>query len=355
MKFIHLVLGVCYFFVYHNSSALQIEGETFTSQTIAPRKRPTLVSLNEDCKLLIFERLNISELLTLIEADAQFSFAVENVLRRKLAKKTVHFISPYDNSERHIAYESPDEIKINNLPTVSKVVKSLGHLISKLMIKTVGDHYNDRKSEAHERYIFKSVNLHCSKTLTQLHIVGREFSLFLTLFNVIETPFEAVEQLILEKRFSTLNSVNLTFGQIFPAIKNVTLHRFEMECATCLDENYPHLKHFGGAVCDIHGVMHQFKTSHFKTFITNNPQIQSLSVEHMRPGLLHWVADALPSLEHIQLNGYSENCDTHNYNTSFEHLKTLEIFNCWDSLSLNISFKNLEEYVTDTLPFERSK
>lgn len=346
MRFANL-LGVCYFLMYHSLSAVQIEDET-----IAPRKRPTLVSLNLDCQLLIFEHLNMIDLFSMAEADTRLSFAVEDFLRPKFAKKPLKFVSPYNNCNENIprnsAWEYSNAIEMNSLPTITQFLGKFAHLISNLTFKQ-----DDRFTDAEAEKVFKLVNLHCSKTLSHLHVSGRKFPFFLSFFGVIERPFEAVESLILENRISVLSGVNLTFGEIFPRIENLTLNRFE--CPNFLDEHYPHLKHLRAQVSSTYGVMHQFTFSIFKTFIAKNSQIKSLDLQHVEPGLLDYIANVVPTLERLTLKGYSLNCDKNNYNTHFKHLKRLEVFESWGALSSNISFGILEEYVTDSLPYERSK
>lgn len=108
-----------------------------------------LINLNEDCQLLIFEKLSVTDLCSLSETSEYFSKIVAEVMRRKCAKKMVIFdtlsssslpssssssSSSSSFSHSDVSKETNESIEIKNVETVVKFLTKFGRNIRNLKI-----------------------------------------------------------------------------------------------------------------------------------------------------------------------------------------------------------------------------
>lgn len=296
---------------------------------------------------LIFGPLNLFELLSVAATNTYLLFVVEDILRRRFLRKSLIFHGPYysfDNLQQSKFFfqETDDEIIIKHLPTILKSIEYFGHIILSL---TIVHRYNSFGNETSE--IYRLVNVHCSGTLSQIHISNTNKK---SGFDAFKNPFERVENVTLRGHFQKLSNSNYSFDEIFPSMQQLNLDAVEIDDLNWCDKQISHLTHLSIDT----------RTIDSKQLIRNNPQIRNLALKSVTPELLHFVAIELPLLENFDIAFYNENVmDNYpifHFNGSFavhfDHLKRFKVDRSSHSVPANITFGDIEEFVGDGLPRE---
>lgn len=307
--------------------------------------RSNLVDLNVDCQLLILSELDIVSLISLAEVNERFLFLVKNILRRKFEKKLVIFVIPQLNGkiEQYI-HEDIDYIKIQHLKVILKLLRHFGHLIQNLKI-----HYNYLPNNK-VSHIYKFVNMYCSETLQQLHMINS----YENLFNQLTKPFKKVENLTLRGKFDRLSTCELSFNEVFPAIRTMALDMVNVADMSWIDQKFPHLEHLKMFIWGNNETSECFQESTAKTLIQNNPQIRSLMLRHATPIFLKFISNELPDLRALELHSFNDSNEG-NLEIVFDKVTVFKMQHGLQSVPKNVTFHNLEEFQTDGFPKRCSK
>lgn len=188
-----------------------------------PVKRArNFLDLNFDCKLLICEDLHLFDLLSLTETNTAVFPVVEDILRRKFAKKAVKFHGQQLNNrvkpEKHGVYELGDEIVIEYGATIYQILKYFGHIITRLKII-----FYEKVPDNIARDFYQLINSRCADTLTDFHISKQNNDLLAEL----EKPFKNVKHVSLDGYHKTSCNVagrkKFVLSTIFPEVRQLTL------------------------------------------------------------------------------------------------------------------------------------
>lgn len=312
------------------------------------------MGLNEDCQLLIFEKLDLSTLMSVAETNGHLSNLVTYSVKQRFAKKLVNInirnvvgeIGDHTNETDH-------QILIEESTIAQKVLEKFGHLIKRLRFKW-GILRDFGIEEIRER-----INSFCSNGLVEFHeVVGHRFK---HTFDVYTNTFPSVEVVTLSGRYTRLNSKKQKFNELFPAIQNLTFDWVDMTAAMeWAYFKYPQLKHlyirtWSSYQKDIHNEIIADKL--FK----KNPQIEDLDVEYATPKFLKSVADDLPHLRKLAidrfLRGVSSIGRTDELRFKNVHVFKVQMGETIEPLPMaipsNIHFDdNLEEFVIDSHPHD---
>lgn len=287
--------------------------------------------LNFDCHQVICDFLDTFDLLSLVQVNRNLFTVVEEVLRRRFIKKWLVFRSPYNDFDPNFATaygeEFENRIEIQDLQTVHTIIRTFGHLISKLMIA-----YEYVLPDSQSRPIYQAVNLHCSESLRKFHIVVKNGDIF----SDFTIPFKNVEKVTLNGIFVNWGSSRLTFNELFPSIKRLNIESAKIEHVDAFNQSLPHLEElFTDTMANVSQLT--------RRLIQDNPQILRLSMVCAQPDVLQLVADKLPLLEHLMLEYYHEYKVDGNFsfNFNFQHLKSLILRG--STMPTNITLGNIED------------
>lgn len=306
------------------------------------RRNVNLINLNEDCLILIFEDMHIHDLLALAEVHNSLTAAVEHILRRKCAKKTLTFKCPpkHTTKNKDDITEHHNQIDVKNLSLFVQILKRFGHLIPNLDIV-----HNFIISKEMIAKIYGTINLYSCEALKNLHILSRN-----DIFTQFNVSFKRVERVSLNGRFVHLSSSKFTFNDIFPSMKCLSFKDVEFHDGIWLNQEYPSLKQITADIWenDFANEFQHFNADALITLIQNNEQIENLALKFATPKLLRMIADELPHLKSLRLDYYLEH-KVNNLNATihFEQLKRLELYATQTALLSNLSFGNLEEFETN--------
>lgn len=344
----NLILTLFVFNFYFNQLNVEVRAEAVMGTSINPKNltknQTQFMDLNTDCKLLIFKKLELPDLIALSETNTHLLSLAEYIWRCRFAKKSVFFPGLFSSFTSN-SNVSPNRnyIMIDHFPTSTKLLKNFGHLISSLKISN----YYMPKDCA--KNIYKLVNFYCSKTLTEFSISN----VLANIFDEFEKPFEKVENVILEGSFDILGNSIHGLNDLFPAMRCLTIGAVNIHNMSWIDIQFNHLErvqaHVFAHISDTPGLVNE---AEFEKLLKNNPQIRSLNLKYVSPKLLKIVADRLPYLESLELENYNELdiSAEESYNFHFEHMKNFSIKMSLHSMPNNISFGNLEVFHTSRFP-----
>lgn len=303
-----------------------------------------LLDFNVDCQLLIFESLDLPDLISLTETNKIFLPLVKYVLRRRFAKKSITITGLYPNGERIRAEfyvrETEVNIRIQHIVIASKVLTYFGYLIQNLRI----EHYFLPKDELISLY--KLVSLHCSETLTQIHL-NNELE---DVFTEFSKPFKRVENVSLSGGFERLYNSQFSFNELFPAMRRLCLGDSNVFDMNWVDQKLPNLEHVSINIWITYSIPGCFNETIVERLFKANPHIRSLDLDYVSPNMLKLVSDELKNLETLRIAHYDMSLDDGSKSLYFEHLKSFTMELGTHSMPQRITFGNLEVFKTDATP-----
>lgn len=319
-----------------------------------------LMNLNVDCQLMVIEKLDVLSLMKLAETNKYFTNLVSLTLKRILAKKLVILRIPfYDDKKDLQVFETDDSIHIQNIQTISKLLKKSGHFILRLKIEQF---YGTAKGAS---LLQNLINLYCSETLKELHMVfihlttydGTSFSYALkNSLDNFQKPFKNVERIFLHGSFKSLDNDKLKFNEIFPAIQLLSLDMIGIHDMSSVYQHFSHLKELRAHSWSTHNISGFLTDSSIESCIKMNPNIQRMTLKNVSAKLLKFVADNLPAIESLELSLSTEiEPNQREQEICFENVTFLKIFENVQNLPRKISFRNLKEFQLEGTPKDSSR
>lgn len=271
-----------------------------------------LMDLSVECQLLILEKLDVPTLISLTETNKHFFYLVENVLKHRFVNNMIIFETPHtfiDNSTGSIN-------RIQSLQTAKKLLEHFGHLLRNLQVS---------------RY----------PNINSFDFFPNEFT----------KPLENVESISLHGQFTRFSNEKLSFHEIFPAMRNLSVSRVNVRDMSWVDHNYPSLEHLSLHIWYEYSEPGYFNPLIVERLLQNNPQIRSLILENASRKMLSCVADKLLNLDILELRVFNNfELDGAPITLHFDNLKVLKMHRCIKSIPIDVTFSSLEEFQTDGYP-----
>lgn len=290
--------------------------------------------------MLILEHLPTIDLLSLSKAHKCFSNLVDDIFRKKFAKKMMilSILYPYDSPT--VDFEETNEyILVEYEKTASKIIKKYGRSIRNLKIEFVSK--STYHAQAPFKGVYKLIQKHCAETLTEFHFQTMEDNFF----DYVTVPFKNVHSITLENDVIGLGNDQLNLQQMFPSLRNLYLNNVKIQKIKQIQLEFPHLEHLH-AVIDEAGYPGAISESLIAGLIMMNPQIKSISMQNINTNMLQFISNALPSLKKLKFDSFIERDPILIH---FEHVESVQIERCHgQSMPSNISFgENLVEFVSN--------
>lgn len=250
----------------------------FKPRSISDQKT-NFFDLKYDILLMICERLDATDLLSMIEASEQLSAVIERAWMRKNGQKWVVFL-PDACGIRKIG-ETSEEITLDSSESGQKFVRYFGPLMAKISIE-----YN-RPFEM-DRTMFQLINSYCSESLIHLHI--EQFALF----EEFKAPFNKLESISLKGDFSSSVIPPLKFSEMSPSLRSIKWNVVNTITLHLDDEKLPHLEEIDG------NIISKQAENTFKHLIRTHPHIRVLNLDVYRRNFLETVANEMSSFEKLE-------------------------------------------------------
>lgn len=251
-----------------------------------------------DLKLLIFDHLELNDLVAIADTNKHFLSLSQVAFARKYSKKTIQINDPYQNPYKRMnSMDKASVVYIHDYTVVLKVLMHFGHLIQKLVVKY---------SESHSfgpvdiNEISKMISLYCSDTLIHLEVDSFQSKFF----NNLKRPFTKVQEVSVRGWFYALESLNLDSNELFPAVRRLSLKYIRLSIVKSIEREFKYLEH-------IHiDVTPEFESEHLKKInienvLRKNAHIRSFALVSGNWELLNTINQLLPNIENLKLENYN--------------------------------------------------
>lgn len=289
------------------------------------------LDLNFDVQLLVIEQLDLPDLLTLAESNNHLSILAETAFKSKLSKNGIEFWGFYSDFPEF--QQIDNHIRIQNVDTMEKLLKSFGGSILKLIVNS---NISKEKLELVNK-INGLISTHCSDTLVQIDLTRFGSCPF----DGFTKPFKKVENVDLHGTFTKMENLNYTFNQLFPAVKRLTMPSIKFSNESAIAWKLPQLEQLEFMVSPNSNDM-----KFFEDLLKKNPQLRSLKMGCKYEMFLPKVNELLPELENLELLYYfNDDINTH---VDFKNVKILTMFrDRYNIGSPNVNFEKLTELHTN--------
>lgn len=297
-----------------------------------------------DAKILILDRLDLGDLITMADTNHHFCSLAEDEFRLKFAKKVIKIIDSRAVVPAEIT--KSDIIEINDFLLAMKMLKHFGHLISRLSIA-------HSKFDENSKRLYQFINLYCAKTLITIEIDMKHIYHNDYFFSDMKSPFVRVQSVSLAGSFGRMGSSNLRLNQLFPVMNQLTL-KFTSFLVDGLNQNYLNVKHLHIELCKTHDPV-RFSESEAMLILEKNRQIESLTLAYFSRKFLRVVNEILPNLKELKLMHYNPSFTTldDGQEVHMKKVKSLTIDAAVDGMPFNVTFENLEAFHLNAFPGEK--
>lgn len=233
-----------------------------------------------------------------------------------------------------------DVIYVQRTKSIHHFLKHFGQSISRLTL----EHGSSQELLLHSSTfnvvstINELINFHCSNSLVELKIENY----YANFFEEMTRPFKYVENITITGWFEKLGTSTLTFDELFPAIKQLTLTNVKVISPKSIARRFPHLEYLQIEVsgsfleCDVEAVLQM------------NSQIRILNLDGISRHLLRVVSENLPKLDtlefHPSVAGFTFDNSNKERTIVFNSVRILSIFT--PNIMNNIIFNNVVELHT---------
>lgn len=290
-----------------------------------------LVGLDPQYRLLVLDSLNLSTILSFHVHDDYYSQIAEDVFKRKYSHKIIKIVDPVLIGLDEIP-EEDDTVHIKQFGEILRVLKIFGHLITRLWIE-----YNQYRAFGVDMApIVKYVNLYCANTLIEFNVVMN--SDYTEFFDEMTKSFEHVEQLSISGRFNKLTSSTLSFVEMFPSVRSLSLDYVQVLDKNGLDLKFLNLTHLNVEIDNS-----RFTSEDIENILRANPKIQRLELGRGDLAILKVASEVLHDLESLELMNFfgGHYSDDDNERIVFENVK---YFSVDGNIPEIVDFKNLTEF-----------
>lgn len=288
-----------------------------------------------DVQYLMFENLELSDLLSLSQTSQRFSILTEEIFMRKHSNKLFRLFRP-ERDEKRKLYDLSDLIIVINYDTILKLLKTFGRLIKNIEL-LCGSSHEENMTE-----LSASINLNCADTLIEINIDSDHEDLFAGMTK----PFRKLKVFSMRGLVENLGSDTLSFNELFPAIRRLKLGNIvQISNKSCIDVSFEHLEYLDVRVQN-YGLVKELNSEDVEKLLRKNPQIQSILLRNAKRRLLELTSQILPNIADIHLISYDNTISDGDHEIIFENLTNFTAsFRSQDRYE-NVTFRNLTELHT---------
>lgn len=226
-----------------------------------------------------------------------------------------------------------DFIYVAKFSYALKILKYFGHLIKRMNI----DYNEYYLSTEDPKEVNDYINLYCADTLTNLNVMGEDENLFAEM----KKPFKAVKNLILSGPFKSLASSTLSFGELFPALHELSLYIKSINDQNSVVQAYPHLEKLSVSFW-----YNALSETVYEQLLRQNSHIKKLSIFNSSRRLMRITNQIVPDITYLHIRSYNPNNDpADGQSVVFKHVTnfTYESYGDSDQVPDDVLFEKLTE------------
>lgn len=285
------------------------------------KKHQKSTKLNADILYLIFEELDIPDLLKISEIIESFASIAVHVFRRQYKHHEVAIV--FGRKVQLPIHLSDTRILINEIDASIPLLRQFGSVIQRLSIVDRSSRFSIEMD--HMKILMDAINDHCTTSLIALDLK-----------NIDENVLEQLTNLTNVEKFScridSIAQATPPLNQMFPKLNELALTVMLGDNCSFIDCELPYLK-----MLFVRSWTGQCQ-SHFEGLIRKNPQIEEIDVPFLSPDLLNSINNLLPNLKKLTI-------EILEMGNNVIHLNSVKSFNVatFDSLEA-ITFSHLKEF-----------
>lgn len=274
---------------------------------------------------IIFEQLNLIDLLSVAEVNNNMHLVAANVFRYRYHQKRFMFIVDYAKNDAKM-HEESDFLAIYDESIVVSFMEKFGNLVSRMDMAMF-----PHKSESYAM-LNRLVSAHSTESLVDLYF-NEKFRL-----DQLTKPFKKVETVLYRTSYTYSHSysrMEKSFNQMntsFPALRCLIMDY------PYLEKNYIncHLPHLENVY--LTKTFDDYEDSPIKGLFADNPQIQSFRTDKTTQQFLETLQENLPNLQNLTLSERN----IKNFTGHFDSVNKLTITET-ELFQNQLTFSNLQE------------
>lgn len=271
----------------------------------------------------------------MVDANETFAQYALDVFERKHSNALVVIQNPKANPVSWVTpvHGGRDFIYVQKFSYAMKMLKYFGHLIKRMNI----DYNYDYLSTEDPKEVNDNINLYCADTLTFLNVMGEDGNLFAEM----EKPFKAVEKLILSGPFKSLASSTLSFSELVPALRELSLYMKSINDQNSIVQSFPELEELSVSFW-----YNAISESIYEQFLRQNSQIKKLSLSNSSRKLMRITNQIVPDITYLNIRTYHPNNEPGDgQSVVFKHVTNLtyESYDDSDQVPDDVFFEKLTE------------
>lgn len=243
--------------------------------------RPNLADLNADVLLLIFDQLDILEIINLIKAypSKQLTAVARYCFRKRYKDYVVHISTPTSAANKK-EIEFDDESKIIHIleKTSAKILRYFGYAIENVRIQYLST------------VIVEYLNKYTIDSLKKLTLMSIKKDAFVHLTK----PFEKLEELSIHNKIA---DEHRPFNEIFPNIRKFSFRIYSKVDINFLLCEFLRLERF-----EIYYPFEAGNEELLEKFVRKNPQLQSLVINQLTPNMCSIINKHAPHLTNLTIS-----------------------------------------------------
>lgn len=280
--------------------------------------------MDDDCLLLIFERLAFDDLLHMVQINGKFSPLAANVYRRKYSylPLKIEYRADFEFIINHKV-----EILLGDYISIMNTFNHFGRVIKKIILTI------DEESEGWKDRIGNLISTYLTEALVDITFERKAYKLL----DYITKSLVNVENVTFRPNFAKFETPISRFGEIFPSVRRLYLNLLNENDVVKFDLHMPHLQHisFGRF----------WEETRFPDVISKNPQIRSITLTEAKLEFLQKTNRLLPHLQTLRL----EHFRLESGSIQFKNVTTLEI--AYGYSPINLHFSRLQTLYMDDVLF----
>lgn len=288
------------------------------------KNRSSLLGMNLEYQLNVLKSLNFMDLLDIAQTNEKILELAIGVFQQNFGHKSLKIQA--SSYPKRFKLKVANDIIVTDIEIALKILSIFGSKIRVLKIRYERIEYSDAKK------LTQHINQFCSQSLTHLGISG----ITKKLWSFMGKPFVNVEDVAFSKVLEPMKKMKM--NQIFPQLRTLILINTEIKDPAILNCTFPHMNHLFVSVLTPE-VAFAEETEHF---LSSNPQIRHLTVQHNFQHFLEEVHHKLQTIETLELlwpqDDYSNGKPTH-----FENVKQLIVTSNSFPVPTKVTFAQLEE------------
>lgn len=248
-------------------------------------------ALNYDVLYLIFSRLELTSLMSVVQTNSRNAEVVNDVIGGRYQNYRLDISTASENNGLLSLYEINDKITVYDVPFALDVLKYFGHHFRGLIIQDKNLELNDLMSIS--RFLIK----YCQNSLEELQLKIKHHEIL----DKFSEPLPSVKDLNIHDMIKR-DSVNMAMplNELFPNLKRFTIYSWYCTNYSFINTKLLQLEHFS-----ISGVNLQELSSNnnenIRKMIRKNPTIRSLELRIDDREIITLISKYLPKLENLKL------------------------------------------------------